>query len=235
MDGHDIPQPQASTPALPFLVTEAYKTLRTNLMFALSSAENKAIIISSALPSEGKSVTSANLARTMAQTESKVVLVDADLRYATQYQHFRCANVKGLSTVLGGFDTIQEVVMRDVHPNLDIITSGPTPPNPSELLGSDRMDEIIAQLNNYYDYVFIDTPPINLVSDALLLSKKVAGVVLITRQEKSRYNELTKAVSKLEFSGANILGLVVNAVSEKAGKYGKYEYSKYAKGRGNRR
>lgn len=216
---------------MPFGVEEAYKALRTNIMFALSTVENKAIVISSALPSEGKSRTSANLATVMAQTDSKVILIDADLRTPTQYQIFKCANVRGLSTFLGGFCDLKDAVWKDIQPNLDIITSGSPPPNPSELLGADRMARLIEHLSEYYDYIFIDTPPINVVSDAVILSNKVAGVVLVTRHKKSTYGQLTKAISKLEFSGANILGLVVNALKEKSGKYG-YGYGKYGRNKG---
>jgi len=222
-------------PEMPFQVAEAYKNLRTNLMFALASAKNKAVVISSALPSEGKSMTSAHLAMVMAQTEAKVILIDADLRTPTQYQIFKCANIKGLTTVLAGFADLEDVIKRDIQPNLDIITSGASPPNPSELLGSEKMSAVIEELGLYYEYIFIDTPPINLVSDAVLLSNKAAGVVLVTRHGKSTYNELTKAVSRLEFSDASILGLVVNAVKEKPGRYGRYEYGKYSRGNKGKR
>ena len=216
---------------MPFRVTEAYKALRTNIVFALSTGENKAVVISSALPSEGKSNTSAYLAMVMAQTESRVVLIDADLRTPTQYQIFNCPNIKGLSSILAGLSHFDEVILRDVQPNLDVITSGSSPPNPSELLGSERMSDLLEELREEYEYIFIDTPPINLVSDAVILSSKVAGVVLVARHEKSTYNELTKAVSRLEFSGANILGIVVNAVKEKPGRFGRYGRYGYGYGK----
>lgn len=213
---------------MPFQVTEAYKTLRTNIVFALSTGENKTVVISSALPAEGKSITSAHLATAMAETEAKVVLLDADFRRPTQHQIFKCSNRKGLSGVLAGLEGLQDVIRTDIHAHLDIITSGAIPPNPSELLGSERMSAIMEELSKHYEYIFIDTPPINLVSDAVILSGKAAGVVLVTRHEQSTYNELTKAVSRLEFSGANILGLVVNAVKEKARGYGRYgRYDRY--------
>jgi len=214
--------------AMPFQVAEAYKTLRTNLLFTLAAGENKTVVVSSASPSEGKSSTCANLAIAMAQTDAKVVLIDADLRKPTQFKVFAINNNKGLSTILAGFSDLDEVINHDVMPNLDLITSGPTPPNPSELLGAERMSLLINQLRARYEYIFIDTPPINVVTDALVVSNMAAGVVVVARHGQSTYNDLTKAVSSLEFSGANILGLVVNGIKEKAGRFGKYKYSKYS-------
>lgn len=211
----------------PFQVTEAYKTLRTNLLFSLAAGKNNIVIVSSASPSEGKSSTCANLAITMAQTGARVILIDADLRKPTQYQIFKCNNSKGLTTILAGFNDLDDVIKRDVEPKLDVITSGPAPPNPSELLGGERMTRLLDKLNEHYDYIFIDTPPINVVTDAMVLANKAAGVILITRQRQSTYDDLTKAVSTLEFSGANILGLVINGINEKSGRYGKYKYTKY--------
>lgn len=213
---------------LSFQVTEAYKTLRTNLLFALAAGKNKAIVISSALPSEGKSSTCANLAVAMAQKSAKVVLIDADLRKPVQNQIFKCSNSKGLSGVLAGFDNFEEVIRKSVKLNLDLITSGPIPPNPSELLGSEQMSSLLERLNEQYDYIFIDTPPINIVADALVISDKAAGVVMVVRHGQSNYSEITKAVASVEFANANILGLVVNGIKEKSGRYGKYKYGRYS-------
>lgn len=211
----------------PFQVTEAYKTLRTNLLFALAARKNKSVVISSSSPSEGKSSTCANLAITMAQTGAKVVLIDADLRKPTQYQIFKCNNSKGLTTILAGFNDLDDVIKRDVEPKLDIITSGPAPPNPSELLGGERMALLLDKLGEHYDYIFIDTPPINVVTDAMVIAGNTAGVVMVARQGQTTHDDLTKAISSVEFSGTNILGLVINGVNEKFGRYGKYKYGKY--------
>jgi capsular exopolysaccharide synthesis family protein len=214
----------------PFHVKEAYKTLRTNLLFSLAACKNKNIVISSALPSEGKSCTCANLAIAMAQTGAKVMLIDADLRKPTQYQIFKVDNSKGLTTILAGFNNLDDVIKKDVVEGLDLITSGPAPPNPSELLGAERMTFLLEKLNDHYDYVFIDTPPVNVVSDALVFAERIAGILLVTRHGRSTYDEMTKAVSSIEFSGANILGVVINGVSERSGRYGKYKYGKYKYG-----
>jgi capsular exopolysaccharide synthesis family protein len=212
-----------------FQVTEAYKTLRTNLLFALAATQNKSVIISSAMPSEGKSSTCSNLAITMAQTGAKVILIDADLRKPTQHQIFHINNKQGLTTILAGFDEVTEAIAKDVESNLDLITSGPVPPNPSELLGTERMSYLLNILGEHYDYIFIDTPPINVVTDAMVLASNAAGVVLVTRQKQSTYDEVTKAVSSIEFAGATILGLVINGVNEKVSGYRKYRYYKYGK------
>ncbi len=215
------------SPDTPFQITEAYKTLRTNLLFALAAGKNKVVVITSASPSEGKSSTCANLAITMAQTGAKVILVDADLRKPTQAHIFKSNNSKGLTTILAGFNDLNDVIKTEIEPNLDLITSGPSPPNPSELLGSERMTHLLAMLNDHYDCIFIDTPPINIVTDAMVFTGNTAGVVLVVRQGQSTYDDVTKAVGSIEFSGASILGLVINGTSEKMSRYGKYKYGKY--------
>ncbi len=215
----------------PFQVTEAYKTLRTNLLFALAAGKSKAVVISSAMPSEGKSATCANLAIAMSQTGTRVLLIDADLRRPTQYQIFQTDNSKGLTTILAGFNEVRDVIKKKIGENLDLLTSGPAPPNPSELLGSRRMKDLLFMLEDHYDYFFIDTPPINVVTDALVFAGSTAGLLLIARQNQTTYDNLTRAVSSIEFSGVNILGLVINGVNEKVGGYGNYKYNKYAYGK----
>ena len=177
-------------PTMSFHLTEAYKTLRANLLFTLAAGENKAVVISSPLESEGKSITCANLAIAMAQTNAKVIVIDADLRRPTQHQIFKIANIEGLSSILGGFSEVSKMIRGNVQPNLDIITSGPIPPNPSELLESSRMLGLIILLSEHYDYVFIDSPPINIVSDAVIVAKKAAGLVLVTRHRQSTYSDI---------------------------------------------
>lgn len=145
------------TSKTPFAITEAYKVLRTNLQFALAAQEGKAVVISSPTPGDGKSTTAANVAITLAQTSAKVLLVDADLRKSTQHKIFQIDNSHGLSRLLVGFETLGESLKRDVEPGLDILTSGPLPPNPSELIGSSNMTTLIEKMNSYYDYIIIDS------------------------------------------------------------------------------
>lgn len=214
----------------PFRVAEAYRTIRTNLLFALAAKKGKIVVISSALSEEGKSTTCSNLAIAMAQTEASVLLIDADLRKPTQYQIFRKSNKKGLSSLLVGFDSLDKVLHKKVELNLDLIPSGPIPPNPSELLSSENMTILLQELAKHYDYIFIDAPPINIVTDPIILARKTDGIVLVARQGQSTYDELNKAVGALEFAQATILGIVINDVKEDSG-YGryKYKYKKYEK------
>ena len=208
----------------PFQITEAYKTVRTNLLFSLAPHKSKAMVISSALPSEGKSTTCSNIAIAMAQTEARVLLIDADLRKPTQHKVFKRPNNFGLSGILTGFDTVEQAIQKNVCLNLDLITSGQIPPNPSELLCCENMGFLLEELSKHYDYIFIDSPPINIVTDAIVLANQVAGIVLVARQGQSTYNELEKAVSSIEFANANILGLVLTEVRDQGGPYGHYRY-----------
>lgn len=208
----------------PFQIVEAYKTIRTNLWFALATQKSKAVVFSSALPSEGKSTTCSNLAIAMAQTDARVLLIDGDLRKPTQYKIFQRPNNAGLSRLLVGLDTAADAIQKNIVPNLDLIPSGPIPPNPSELLGSENMSVLLDKLSAHYDYIFIDSPPINIVTDSIILANRVAGMVLVARQGQSTYDELTKAVSSIEFAGANILGMIVTDVKDQNGSYGYYKY-----------
>jgi len=213
-----------------FQIMEAYKSLRTNVLFSLATSKNKIAIISSALPSEGKSTTCANLAIAMGQTGSKVLLIDADLRRPTQHKIFRLNNSKGLSRLIAGFDNYEDAVHKKVDVNLDVITSGPRPPIPSELLGSSQMVNLLAELSDLYDFILIDTPPVNVVTDALVFSGETAGILLAVRQKQTTYDELQKALDIIKFAQTNTLGVVItdvkdyNKSSEKYSKKYDHEY-----------
>lgn len=224
---------------VPFQVIEAFKTLRTNLVFALSQKSNNILAVSSALASEGKSTTAANTCITLAQTNSKVLLIDADLRKPVQHKIFKLTNQTGLSTLLGGIHSFKEVLHENVIPNLDIVTSGPIPPNPSEMLASDNMKKLLSELSKYYDYVIIDTPPINIVTDTLTLLKSIAGVMLVAMQGQTPVEALEQAIESVNFSEGAILGVVVTHVDLTSSKYNykyryKYKYSyNYSYGNNN--
>lgn len=206
-----------------FQIVEAYKIIRTGLLFALSTAQEKSIVCTSAEPGAGKSTICSNVAITMAQTGAKVILIDADMRKPTQHKIFRVNNAQGLSKLLSGLAAMKDTIQRDVVTNLDLITSGPIPPNPSELLGSENMLNLLNRLSEEYDYIFIDTPPVNVVSDAFMLAKKVAGVMLVARQKQTHYEELQKAVESIRALEANVLGVVITDVSEQNKPYGAYK------------
>jgi capsular exopolysaccharide synthesis family protein len=146
----------------------------------------------------------------MAQTGAKVILIDADLRNPTQDHIFECDSTQGLTTILAGFNDLGEVIKENIRPNLALITSGPAPPNPSELLGSERMAYLIEKLSGQYDYVFIDAPPANIVADAAVVASKTAAVILVAKHGATTYANMTKAVSGMELSGASILGFIIN-------------------------
>ncbi|MGN1317368.1 MAG: polysaccharide biosynthesis tyrosine autokinase [Lachnospirales bacterium] len=213
---------------VPVIVKEAYNTFRTNIIFALSTNENKSktAIITSPLASEGKSTSAANLAISIGQTESRVLLIDADLRKPTQHKLFKLKNDKGLSTLLSGMSSFDETVNKDVSQNLDVITSGPMPPNPSQMLTSEVMTKLLKKVEGMYDYVLIDSTPVNIVSDALILSKQAAGVILVTRHGITTFEQIDKVLQSIEFVGANILGAIVNSVSYENSKKG-YSYYRY--------
>ena len=201
---------------------EAYKIVRANLLFTLASSKEKSVIITSAEPDAGKSTTASNLAISMAQTGVKVVLIDADMRKPAQHKTFRVSNKKGLSILLGGIDEFDAVVHRGIVENLDLVTSGPIPPNPSELLGSAKMMSQLMQLSERYDYIFIDTPPINLVADSIMMSDIVAGTIIVARQKQTRYEELQKALDSIRKLNSRVLGVVITDVNWKKKIYGRY-------------
>ena len=212
------------TDKVQFSVTEAYNMLRTNLNFTLSTHDSNAFVVSSPLSGDGKSTTAANIAITIAQTKAKVLLVDCDLRRPSQHKMFEVSNENGLSSILTG-NNLDSNINKGVYENLDLITSGPMPPNPSELLGSNNMKKFLDEVGKLYDYVILDTSPINVVTDALLLSKMSAGIMLVVRQNISTYDEIEKSIESINFVDVNILGVVINSVEENNAKYGrKYGY-----------
>lgn len=224
----------------PFHITEAYKTLRTNLLFAIAAAGDaefpNVFVVSSSLPGEGKSISSANLAIAMSQMNAKVLLVDADLRKPVQNKLFAASNIRGLSTVLIGETLLDVTVKKDVRPNLDLLTSGKIPSNPSELLGSKAMHKLLGQLAEMYDYVIIDTPPINVVSDALTFAPHTVGLLLTVCPSICKHDHLKKSVESAKLANVHILGSFLSNTTNKAiglsynrryGRYGKYYYKKY--------
>jgi capsular exopolysaccharide synthesis family protein len=201
-----------------FQTTESFKTLRTNLVFSLSTKKKKIFAVSSADQHEGKSTIAANLALTFAQMQAKVLLIDGDLRKPVQHKIFKLKNKVGLTTLLCGLHSFKEVLNENIIPGLDVMTSGPIPPNPSEMLGSDNMKVTLNELSEYYDYIIIDTPPVNIVTDALTLSQSIAGVVMVAMSEVTTYDAYQQAIDAIEFANGNVLGAVITRVSSSTGK-----------------
>ena len=209
-----------------FRITESYKVLRTNLQFAMSANEQKVVLVSSAEPNVGKSTTVTNLALTTAQKGERVLLIEADMRKPKLHRLFRIKNETGLSNVLGGFNTFDEAVHKEIVTNLDLITAGSIPPNPSELLGSKAMHELLDWASKEYDVVMIDTPPINVVADLSVLAAYTGGVLLVARYKRTTYIELEIARENIDKVGGLVLGVVINGVSDPGAAYG-YNYKKY--------
>ncbi len=211
---------------LSFGATEAYKTIRTNIVFMLSQAEKKSFVISSLSEAEGKSTTCVNVARAFAEMGSRVLLIDSDLRKPTVHKKMRISNTKGLSSILVGFCSADDAIQK-VSKNLDVITAGPIPPNQSELLCSAAMQVLIKGLEARYDYVIFDTPPFGIVSDAMLLAQRTAGVIMVVRAGSTNIEHVKRANTLAETAGTKILGVVMNAVSNKNRKYNYYKKKKY--------
>ena len=210
-----------------YLVQEAFTSLRINLQFAVQKQGCKRIIMTSAKQSEGKSTCASNLSIVYSQSNSKTLLLDCDMRKPTLHKLFQCRSIPGLSDVLGGLCQLEEAVQDTKYKNLRVLFSGTIPPNPAELLGSERMGALLNKLSESYDTIIMDTPPINIVSDALALSPMVDGVILVARVDYSTHAETNKALASLEFAKAKTLGILLNdIVYKKSGRYGKY-YNRY--------
>lgn len=214
----------------PFSIVEAYKALRTNLLFALAATGGKTVVVSSSSPGEGKSTTSANLAITLAQTSARVLLIDADLRKPTQHSIFGVENSHGLSKFLVGMESLSESLKSGVESRLDLLTSGPTPPNPSELLGSKNMNILLKKLEEHYDYIIIDSPPVNVVTDAVVLSANTAGILLVAKHNTTSYDSIKRALDAVKFAKANVLGVAISQYTDaNRGSYNNYYYKKYGR------
>ena len=212
-------------------VSEAYRTLRTNVRFLGVDEPVKAVVVSSPGPSEGKSTTVANLAITMAQAGARTLLVDSDLRRPTLDGILDLKRGYGLTEVLTGACSVEECISRTEVDNLSIIGSGTLPPNPSEMLGSEKMRKVVSSLRESYDYVLFDSPPVLAVTDAAVLSAIADLTVLVVRSGSTRWTSLGRAISLLQNVHVKQLGTVLNAI-EIEGIYGRYHdyYGYYKRG-----
>lgn len=206
--------------ALMFSVKEAYKAIRTNIALSLMNDGCRTLVFTSAVPSEGKSTTALNVAVSFSRAYTRVLLIDCDLRKPRMHRALELPNNVGVTNVLSGLASLEDAIQKTRFENLDVLSSGLLAPNPSEMLASERMHAMLLRLKEKYDYIIIDTPPINIVADALPLVKISDGAVLVARQNYSSHGELENAISKLQFINAKILGVVVNCLGE-------YETRKY--------
>lgn len=223
---------------LNFAASEAYKLLRTNLVFSMADENTcKVIGVTSALRGEGKSTTSINLAYTFAQSGKQVLLVEADMRIPVVASVLRLEETPGLSHVLAGIGTLNDAVRpSNLLRGLFILTSGEIPPNPSELLSSKRFEKVVKTLSDAFEYIIIDLPPINAVSDSLAVSKLLTGMLVVVRQNYCDQPSLAEAMRRMEMLQVKVLGFVLNGSEsdeKRYKKYGGYRYGRSGKyGRG---
>lgn len=204
-------------------ISEAYRTLRTNIDFSSIDEKLQVIMLTSAGPGEGKSTTTTNLAVTYAQSERKVLVIDADLRKPTMHHTFFKTNRWGLTNILTGQSSPEEVITSTHIPNLYLLPSGPIPPNPSEILASKRMTAFLDQMRSQFDMVVIDTPPALAVTDAQIVATRCDGVIMVIHSGKVKRDMAMKVKANLEHVKARILGVVLNNVDRKSGE-GYYYY-----------
>lgn len=197
---------------------ESYRILRTNIMYSSFDKEIKRILVTSAEPGEGKSITSGNLALAFAQDEKKTILIDCDLRRPSLHKKFRISNNKGLSDAIINKDKLNDCIQKRTE-YLDILTAGKIPPNPSEMLGSKAMSSLLDELSNTYDVIILDSPPVLAVTDAQILSTKVDGTILVVRGEKTKKDSVIAAKGVLNKVNANILGTVLNGGNKNKDNY----------------
>ena len=216
---------------LDFATKEAYNLLRTNLSFSFpEKVGGKLIGITSSCPQEGKSFTAANLAYVLAEAGNKTLLIDADMRRPSLAKTLQLSLSPGLSNLLVNGD--QSVIHKNVlHENLSAVMAGDLPPNPSELISSEKMQGILTVFSKHFDYIIIDLPPVTSVSDPLAISKVVDGIIVVLRHEVTRRSEVQETIRQLRFVKAHILGFVYNGYSAHGGSYyrhrSNYSYKQY--------
>ncbi|RFU64753.1 CpsD/CapB family tyrosine-protein kinase [Peribacillus glennii] len=206
-------------------ITEQYRLVRTNILFSSVDRNLKTIIVTSPEPSEGKTTTAANLAIVLAQQGKHVLLVDADLRKPSVHHSFKVSNIQGLTSVLTKKTDLEEAIYKTHVPFLNILTSGPIPPNPAEILDSKAMEMIIEKLKGMFEFVIFDTPPVLAVTDSQIIANKCDGIVMVVASGKTNKEHAVKTKELLEKTKSKIIGVVVNGVDSKRDGY-YYEYGK---------
>lgn len=219
-----------------FAASEAYKLLRTNLLFSFSGSEECRIVgMTSSFRGEGKSLTSINLAYTLAETRKKVLLIEGDMRLPTLSGRLGLQSSPGLSNLLVGLNSVRETIQHFDVPveenetiRVNVLVSGDVPPNPSELLGAERMQTLLKGLKEHYDYIVLDLPPVTAVTDALVASKLVDGMVIVVRSNHAVRGALAETIRQLKLVDTRILGFAFNGAAESGGGYykGKNYYRK---------
>lgn len=207
-----------------FDTVETYKSIRTNIMFSLPKSDaGRIIAITSSAPGEGKTTTSINLAITFAQTGSKVLLIDCDLRKSRVHRYLQIDRGVGITNILCGFSELDKAIRKNVRDNLDVLTSGEIPPNPAELLQTEEFTTLITELKGIYDYIIIDTPPVTVVTDAIVITKQCEGIVLVIKENQTGYDMLDETIDAIRKSNTRIIGAIYYTNGSKSKKYGYYK------------
>jgi len=208
------------------IASEAYRTLRTNLGFAGIDQPFRSILISSPSPKDGKSTVTANLGVVMAQAGSRVIIVDCDLRKPVQHQIFKLDNHQGLTNCLMMEAALDKVIQKAIPElgNMDVLTSGPIPPNPAEMLNSQRVREFWPMLLEHYDFVLVDAPPVLAVADSAILASQMDGVIMVTRYGVTRKDQVQQTREVFQKANANLIGVVLNQAKTSGDDYNYYYY-----------
>ncbi|ARB41596.1 capsular biosynthesis protein [Mammaliicoccus sciuri] len=208
------------------VISEKFRGIRTNILFSTADNDVQTIVFTSERPGAGKSTISANVAITYAQAGYKTLLIDGDMRKPSQHYLFNTDNMDGLSNLIINKTNYNKAIHKTDIVNLDLLTSGPIPPNPSELIGSEKSLEVFEYLRSEYDFIIIDTPPVNTVTDAQLFSEIAKYVVYVVDVQKNDRNAIKKGKDLIEKAGAKILGVVLNKAPEDKSSSYYYYYGK---------
>ena len=206
------------------VISEQYRAIRTNIEYSNVDQNTKTILVTSSDKNEGKTTTVSNLAVSFANLNKKVLIIDCDLRNPSIHKMFRLNNIYGLTDILAKDRAVDKCIQKTELENLYVLTAGSTPPNPAEILSSEKMKNLIEDLKNIYDYIFIDTPPIGLVTDAGALSSFIDGVVLVVKSESVEKKYLEETKKKLDAVDARILGAILNSYKSEQKDYNYYSY-----------
>lgn len=206
------------------VISEQYRAIRTNIEYSNVDQNTKTILVTSSDKNEGKTTTVSNLAVSFANLNKKVLIIDCDLRNASIHKMFKINNIYGLTDILAKDRAVDKCIQETELKNLYVLTAGATPPNPAEILSSEKMKNLIEDLKNIYDYIFIDTPPIGLVTDAGVLSSFIDGVVLVVKSESVEKKYLEETKKKLDAVDARILGAILNSYKSEQKDYNYYSY-----------
>ena len=210
-----------------FAIVEGYKIARTNLVFSLTAQNSNCVAVTSWSKGEGKSTATVNLAISIAKMGKRVLLLDTDLRRPNLHNLLKLKNNTGVSDIIGQFGDFQTAVHRDVVSGLDVLTSGAIPPNPSELLAAPYFVELVEKAKKEYDYVILDTPPLGVVTDTLLLKDLVCGYVFVVRERTTTHGDIERALQNIQLAGTKVLGFLKVGCAMRTRGYGrgKYKYN----------